>query len=276
MVLARRQWRRLDVTDLDGSWPAVLARLMVIVSAAQVGAAAAGAAYVAQALQEIGQETAAAGTVAAGAFGGVASDGRPLASLLYSAVVQTRTAAAGRTPLLDAGDQGRRVLDMIVRTQVADAGREAAGVAITARPNIGWTRYVSPPCCQRCAVLAGRWFKWNDGFQRHPRCDCRHVPTGQEGSRHLASKVDPGQVRDLTQAQRKAISDGADMNQVINAHRAGARAADGMTTTAGATRKGTAGQRLKGRARLTPEGIYKVSATRDEAIERLIANGYII
>ena len=135
---------------------------------------------------------------------------------------------------------------------------------------------VSAPCCQRCAVLAGKFFKWNDGFLRHPRCDCRHIPAKDSDWQGRTSEVGPDQIRDLTQAQRQAIADGADQNQVINAHRRGARSADGMSTSEGTTRRGFAGQRRPGQQRMTPEAIYRTSATREEAIEKLRANGYIL
>jgi hypothetical protein len=108
----------------------------------------------------------------------------------------------------------------------------------------------------------------------------------------------------LTKAQRQALEDGADLSQVVNAHRVGARSKDGMTTSEGTTRRGLASRRMRelaaaeGRTlaetstavgrrgyitnyverrttRLTPEGIYRVSATREEAIQRLRDNGYI-
>lgn len=275
VILASRVWRGMDADDLDGSWPATASRLTAIVTAAQVGAAAAGATYVQRTLEELNQVTDAAGEVVAARFGGVASDGRDLSSLLYSAVVHVKLGrGSGMLPLQALG-VGRRSVEMITRTQVADAGRGAESVAIAARPGIGYTRMVSPPCCQRCAVQAGRWFRWNEGFLRHPRCDCRHVPTGEADAGGLVATIDPSQIRDLTRAQRKAIGEGADLNQVINAHRRGTRSKDGMTTSEGTTRRGVAGQR-GARRRLTPEAIYRVSSTRDEALTRLRDNGYLL
>ncbi|MBK6887020.1 MAG: hypothetical protein IPH03_11745 [Tetrasphaera sp.] len=47
----------------------------------------------------------------------------------------------------------------------------------------GYIRVLSPPSCDRCSVLGGKWFKWNTGFARHPGCDCKHVPAGRGGRR---------------------------------------------------------------------------------------------
>lgn len=84
------------------------------------------------------------------------------------------------------------------------------------------------------------------------------------------SEISAHQVKDLTVAQRKAVSDGADLSQVINAHRKGARSSDGMTTSEGVTRRH--GQP----ARLTPAAVYRVSSTREEALRRLRDNGYLL
>ena len=263
VILARRAWRRMDPNDLDRSWAQIVRRLMVIVGSAQLGAARAGAAYVPLAL---GQDIPADGRVNPDRLAGVASDGRALDTLLYSAVIHARQYAQGAGVIANGADH----LEMLVRTQVADAGRVSAGVAIAARPHVEYVRMVSPPCCQRCAVLAGKHYRWNTGFQRHPRCDCRHIPTvSDETPEGYTADIAPDQIKDLTRAQRKAIGDGADTNQVINSHRAGRRSADGMTTTEGATR-------ARGKTRLTPEAIYRVSASREDAVQRLRVHGYIL
>lgn len=265
LILTRRQWRRLSTADLERSWSLIVTRLTLIVSAAQLGAARAGAAYVAQAIDVKPDDE-----IRPQAWSGVSSDGRPLDTLLFSAVVHTRERLGVGVKPPEALAAGGKWLDMLVRTQVADANRGATGVAIAARPGVGYVRVVSPPCCQRCAVLAGKWFGWNTGFQRHPRCDCRHEPR-RENDKVQRDGVDPDQIRDLTAAQRRAITDGANLNQVINSR----RGQSGMTTIEGTTRRGFASQRGAAR-RLTPEGIYRVSATREEALARLRANGYIV
>jgi hypothetical protein len=290
LIQARRQWRKMG-PDLDVSWARIVNRLTLVVASAQLGAARAGAAYVPAALEEIGQQVDPEAVVRPEGWSGVASDGRPLDSLLYSAVVHAKDALALGSAFPEALSAAEGSLDMIVRTQVADAARGAAGAAIVTRPRIGYTRMVNPPCCQRCAVQAGKFFKWNAGFQRHPRCDCRHIPCGSDGFENYTDTVAPDQVKDLTEAQRKAISDGADMNQVINSHRK--RASSGMTTSEGTTRRGMYGgyvrnpdgaaqtlrKGAKGEkvgARLTPEAIYRVSATREEALAKLRQYGYLI
>lgn len=279
LILARRQWRRMSPDDLDSSWARIVATLVSIVTDGQVGAAKAGAAYVPLALGVAGYEEPAAGSVSASRLAGIASDGRPLDSLLFSSVIHAKAAIGRGETVQQALSVGRAWLSVNINTQVADAGRGGAGVAIAARPRVEYERLVSPPCCQRCAVLAGKRFTWNRGFLRHPKCRCRHFPVSETDRTRYTGDIQADQVRDLTEAQRKAIGDGADLNQVINAHRKGARSAGGLWTSEGTTRHGLAGQRAgqrRGQKRFTPEGIYRVSNTREEAVRRLRDNGYLL
>ena len=265
--------------DFDTGWARVGPRVALLTASAQLGAARNGAAYVPAALAEQGVRVRPVGQVDPARFAGVASslDGETYGSLedvLYGAVVHARVADVNT--LTERLQVGGPVLDRIVHTQVSDAGRLASSTAITARPGVGWVRLVNPPCCQRCAVLAGKHVRSETAFKRHPRCDCVHGPTMEDRAVGLVEKVEPDQVKDLTKAQRQAIADGADMGQVINSHRVGARSGDLMTTIEGTGRRGAAGRRLRGARRLTPEGIYRVSASRDEVLRRLRDNGYIL
>jgi hypothetical protein len=170
---------------------------------------------------------------------------------------------------------------------------------MVARPKLGYIRQVHTPCCKRCAVLAGKFFKWNKGFLRHPGCKCVHRPTTAKDAEGLVSDITPDQIRDLHLAQRAAIADGADMNQVINAERG---LLNSLQTTEGTTRRGWASyvkraadrekgastletvQRARGGSRnvtrtgprLTPEAIYRFAGSREEAVRMLAANGYIV
>jgi len=176
-------------------------------------------------------------------------------------------------------------LDMIVRTQVADAGRVADGVALTARPRLGgYVRVLSPPSCSRCAILAGRWYRWNQGFLRHPRCDCRHLPSAEADGgtlttsprRYFESLSEAEQRRVFTVAGARAIRDGADLSQVVNARRGMTTTVVGgrrlRTTTESTTRRGV----RPGRPRLMPEEIYRIAGDdRDEAIRLLSQHGYL-
>jgi hypothetical protein len=299
LALTRHEWAQMG-DDFDASWQTIGPRLVLLTASAQVGAARDGAAYVPAALEEQGHDITPVGSVIPEALAGIAADGRPLDSLLYGAVVRARETDA--SSLAQRLATGGAWLDTIVHTTIADTARQAASVAITARPRTGWIRMVNPPCCARCAVLAGKLFKWKQGFQRHPRCDCRHIPYAESDPFDPGIRIGPEDVKDLSAVQRRAIADGADMNMVINA----SRGRSGLYTTEGTTRGGwashvkrelfrqrgdvaketatPAGQRgyikkyvvRRTGPRPTPEAIYRFADSREEAIKLLAANGYIV
>lgn len=272
-------WGRMG-EDFDASWPTVSLLLAAAVSNGQRTAARDGATYVPIALREQGIRVEPVGEADPDSFTGAwpLGDSRvgDLDGLLYGAVIKAKTASVDSTSARLA--VGRSWLDMIVQTQLADAARQAAGVTIAATPRTGWVRMVNPPCCQRCAVLAGRFYRWSSGFQRHPRCDCRHVPTTEANYGKVAQRIGPGDVKDLTEAQRSAIADGADMNQVINAYRG--QSVRSLATTEGTTKRGTARAAMRAAGtrgpRLTPEAIYRIATTREQAVDLLKAYGYLL
>lgn len=300
LALVRREWAGMG-TDFDASWAKIGPRVTVLTASAQLGAARAGAASVPAVLAELSQSVSPLGEVDPRAFAGIASDGRALDSLLSEVVIATKVAkqttvsegqgmsvAYSRVSDVEALAVGGRWLDLAVHTAVADASRGAAGVAITTRPGIGWVRMVSPPSCPRCAPLAGKFFKWNEGFKRHPRCDCTHVATGEKFASGLTADPRSDQITGLTEGDRKALAEGADVNQVLNAHRA---YQGGMTTAEGVSRRGVFGgyvrgadgsvtRRAKGTAnpqRLTPNGIYRLAQDdREWAVKMLKQFGYFL
>lgn len=307
LIAARREWARLGTgQDFDIVWRQAGTRIVLLVEAAQRAAAVDATAYIGRALDELGLTDDLAAQVAPSAFAGVASDGRPLETLLYEPVIRAKqTVAAGQAP--DAALlTGRHLLDMLIETQVADAGRAASSVAIAGRPSVGgFVRMLQLPSCARCVVLAGKFFKWNEGFRRHPRCDCRHIPVQHETWAQAEGLVsDPlrsirsGQVTGLSAAERRAIlDDGADAGQVINAQRgmytATAYGRRLKSTTEGTTSRAVAGRTLGAtrqaapadgdryrRARtprLRPEEIYRLAGDdRTEAIRLLTRFGYLI
>lgn len=211
----RHEWAAMS-NDFDASWQTIGRRVAILTTAAQLGAARDGAAYV-----EAAVDVEADSAVIPRALAGLASDGRPLASLLDTAVITSKYGLANGMNTTQALERGGRWLDMAVHTQVADAGRDATSLAVTARPRVVWVRMVNPPCCQRCAVLAGKVYRFNQGFPRHPRCDCTHQVQEQGARPSRAATIGPDDVTDLTGAQRQAISDGHDFNKVVNDYQRG-------------------------------------------------------
>lgn len=279
-VAIARLWRQVDRTNLGPSWRSLVPQAVAILTGSQAFAAAASESYVSRALAEQGSDADPVGRVIPGRFAGTASDGRPLDSLLYQPAFTALKQLKSGSDVRRAMSAGLLDLDMIVRTQVADAGRVADGVAIAARPEVtGYVRMLSPPSCSRCAVLAGAVYRWNRGFKRHPRCDCRHIPAAEDAQdlttdpkAYFDSLEETEQNRVFTKAGAEAIRDGADMARVVNARR-------GMYTAAGKklTTEATTGRRARRGARLMPERIYREAGTdRAEAVRLLRLHGYLI
>lgn len=303
LVRARQEWGRLPELSGEAWAESVGPRLVKLVTTAQVAAAMQSAdstAAIAR-VQRIDMDT----SVQPMAFAGVASDGRPLESLLYQSITAAKAApvGAGRAA-------GWQFLNEALMTQTADAARGAGGALIAATRTVqGYVRMPGPGACARCAILAGRFYRYNTGFDRHPRCMCVHVPSSE--LRSSSYRTDPSkffdrlsrdeQDRRFTRAGAQAIRDGADVNQVVNARR-GMRTAqvygqDVKITTEGTTRRGVAYRSMKARGkagvgqdsratgqryartktvRIMPDSIYKLAVDREDAIRMLKLYGFIV
>jgi hypothetical protein len=235
---------------------------------------------------------------------GVASDGRPLASLLLNPTVVVKAGLAGGASMPQSLAAGYANLDMLVRTQLADTGRAADQVAIaTRRTATGYVRMLVGKSCSRCVVLAGRRYEWSAGFKRHPRCDCVHVPAVEDRGddirtnprAHFDSLSPVEQDKAFTRAGAEAIRNGADIAKVVNARRGMQTATvygrKVSLTTEGTTLRGDfgrarrdgrlalrPGQRIRSttQVRLMPEQILReAGGSRDEAVRLLRLHGYI-
>lgn len=277
-----RIWRRFNPKKMEQSFEALFPQLFEHVERAQFLAARESDDYVSD-LTGISPEW----EVNPAAFAGIAADGRPLETLLetplYRAIDAYYDAPSSTTQAFaetNARRAGLASLQQIAATETSDAGRTADQVAIVSRPELtGYVRVLELPSCERCVILAGRVYKWSDGFQRHPQCDCRHVPVSEMDDADSMT-VDPaeairaGKVHGLSEAERQAVEDGADPSQVINSRRGMSKA--GKTTSEGMSRRGYARMQRGNKPRLRPEAIYDLATDRDEAITMLRSHGYIV
>lgn len=292
-------WATLDAKQAWPSWTigGIGARIFVLLSALMELVARDANGYVRQALAD--QDILYLGPdIEPIAFTGIASDGRDLESLLVGAVIKLRQAQ--RRGLSDAQGKmaGRNFLEVVVNTQVRDAARAAESVSLTVADGrnaagrkvaVGYVRMLTPPSCGRCAVLAGKFYRWNAGFQRHPNCDCRHIPTTVAGSNEILTDADAyfNSLSEAEQdfyfgkAQAQAIRDGADVSQVVNANRTKGSmfvADDGRRyTNEGTTKRGYA-RGVSGRAlRPTVWQIYRDAAGDQAEARRLLQRfGYTL
>jgi hypothetical protein len=231
-------------------------------------------------------------------FAGVASDGRDLERLLRGAIIRVREAQRKGMSDEAARERGRHFLDLVLKTQVADAARAAESVSITVadpetpagkKVQVGYVRMLTPPSCGRCAVLAGRFYRWNAGFLRHPSCDCFHIVCTVSGSNEILTNpyvyfnsLTEQEQNDLFgKAQAEAIRDGGDISQVVNSARTAGSvftADDGKRyTNEGTTKRGFA-RSVSGRVlRPTVWQIYKdADGDKATAIEQLRKFGYVL
>jgi hypothetical protein len=317
-ITVERLWRELATADLSGSWLRGLGPAIVrAVSAGQLVAASTGQAYVNAMVAADGLSQdyePGASHVNARALSGAASDGRPLDSLLYLPVIGTKTLIGNGLTLQEAMTSGLFQLQRIVASEVADAGRGAAGVAMAANRQVtGYVRMVRSGACARCAILAGRWYRYNADFQRHKRCACYGVPaTDARPGRHLSPMSFFNNLSRAEQDRRfglggaEAIRNGADIYSVVNAGRStvtldayGQRV---VATLEGTTRRGDFYRRMLREAeqrtgqryarsfadvqrglpqfhlrtpRLTPGEIYRLADDRAELIRLLKRFGYL-
>ena len=292
-------WSSLSAAYLSESWDSVSPALERAVSRLQLDAATRGAGYGGNTLADQGLYEAPEAWVDPSSLAGVSSRGASLGAALYSAIPHTKDLIAGGMPERVALARGREVLQMSAATQVADAGRTAAGLDTFARPRVGYVRMLNPPSCSRCSVLAGRFYRNNEGFRRHPRCDCVHVPTTRteaaesEGLVHdpyayFESLSESAQDKTFGKAQAQAIRDGADLFQVVNARRGMSYAgvsADGsrrgQKVASDFTREGTTRRALWGGTnpkgkRLTPDAIYAQGLPREATLDLLAKHGYLL
>jgi hypothetical protein len=273
---ARESWAQVDPARISETWARQIPRLMLLLTGGQHAAAVSADRYVTEVLVEQGINPATEGRLDAASLSRIASDGRPLESLLAQPGITAKVALAGGETIERAMAAGNALAQLIAHTQVADAGRVADQVALTSRRHAtGYVRMVVGATCSRCIVLAGRWYRWNAGFKRHPKCDCVGIPapenaedlrTDPNGLFTSMSAADQDKV--FTQAGAQAIRDGADMSRVVNARRGMQTAADGRLYTTEAAGR---------RPRLMPEQIYREAhGSRDEALRLLRLHRYIL
>ncbi|MFF2954326.1 hypothetical protein ACFVVU_23650 [Kitasatospora sp. NPDC057965] len=296
-------WARVDGRLIRASWRQVAEQMLAVLIAAQQASATGAQDYVAAAVAAAGARPDPVGELNVGAFAGLAADGRDLRSLLELPSIGAVTDVAAGLPSDLALQRGRSQLLRTVTSEVTDAGRVASGVGIIAdRRCTGYVRVVGGRGCARCIILAGQVYGSAAAFDRHPNCQCIHEPTTR-GRR--SPIVQPREVFDgLSRAEQdrrfgkdgaRAIRDGAHLDQVVNARREGAlyTTADGRKATReGASRRGyfysrdrarairrglvpASGRGFKVSARLMPEEIYRLAATREEALQMLRRYAYL-
>lgn len=297
MKAADKTWKGVDPRRVRDSWNRTNVDFITLFAALQTRAASDAIDSSTLMLAEQDDYVRPDGIANPMAFGtGFAPSGIDLESYFSIPVTRTLQAIKSGVGESDAMQIGRATLRQMSTQALEDTSVSAMGVSITQRAGVGYVRVESPDCCPRCAILAGKYFRHSQNFLRHPKCHGTTIPCkGRDKAEKQGWITDPmdrfnrmseaEQDRVFGHADAQAIRDGADICQVVNAHRGMRPVGRGnisMTTSEGTSRYGWSrmirkyeyGQ--KQRRRLTPEGIYSFNLPREQTIELLKREGYIL
>jgi hypothetical protein len=295
----KRLWRRMRGRNWERTWRDDIGpQIAGLVTSGQAAAANASSNYIADVLDEFGMQVDAPTDFLPDGFAGVTGGGVAVEDAAYQAVI--KAAQAQYRTDVDSGDlltteravqAGENFLAELTASMMADAMRAAEEVAMAQRPWVdGYVRIVEPGACSRCIILAGKFFLFNDGFLRHPRCRCNHAPApsdpnrlrdliaAESPERLFESLSEAEQDRIFTRAGAEAIREGADMGRVVNARKGMRRAQvygkDVLITSAGIAESRR--DRKRRPVRLMPEAIFQIAGgDRDEVLRLLRVHGYI-
>jgi hypothetical protein len=284
-------WRRfLPAANWQDQSQQIIPAMTNLANAAQTVAAHQANQYIDALMieQALGKPTA---SVTPDSFSGFMASGVPTGSALQSLVSDAGRTYSQRVSLLTAPSRSDRLrvaqrsleaheaqVKLLSQAIMADVYRAAEQARTTSeRSYAGYMRMVRAGACARCLILAGRIYRWNGDFLRHPQCDCYSVPVAETFDHTHGGlgmpledyfKQMPPALQDstFTKAGAEAIRRGADINQVVNARQ-------GMYSTA---IKGVSTNARGLPMRLTPDAIFKVAGDdREKAIALLKANRYI-
>lgn len=274
------EWAKVRPEHVARDWARLLPAVTAMVQRGQLHAAEQTYTFMRELL---GPESVQGGKVVPEQFASQTPDGRNAMKLLSRAAPNAITAQRRGFSARAAMARGAAFLDMVVRTVVADTGRQADQVAMVANKNVvSYVRVVELPACSRCIILAGREYSVSTGFLRHPNCDCTMEPVTRKNkptpvdAQDVFESMTPAQRRKaFGEAGTKAIEDGANIFTVVNARKSMAEV-EMFGKTVQVTYAGTGSRKKKRPPRLMPEEIYRLAdGDRDHAIRLLYKNGYL-
>lgn len=229
LAAIERLFRRMNPNDFDVSWALIAPQIVAVLNTAQMRVGERADRYIPQVLRELNQVDEPEAMVNVNSFVGVTGGGLETRQVLDYAPVRAKQAVQTGATGTEALTTSKNWLLLTAGTILADTWRNVEGTNIAVRRKTeGYVRMLTPPSCGRCAVLAGKWFRRNTGFQRHPGCDCVHIPSAEASAGDLTLDIgayfnsldNAGQTRLVgSKANAQAVRDGADPVQIINAYR---------------------------------------------------------
>lgn len=263
-------WRRVG-DDFDAGWANVRTQAVATVQLGRAATIHRASPYVSDVLRGTGQAAAPVGVLNPARFLEYAPNGMPINATLDAAPLKAKRAVAMGATAFQARELVGRWLTGTSLTMLADTRRDVYQADIIQRPTVtGYVRLVHAGACSRCIILAGKWFRWNDGFERHPNCYCTHIPAAEQVSgdfrtdpyKYFRSLDEKTQDRVFGKYQAQGIRDGGDIYRVVNSKTAG------MSTVGGATSRGVPNRR-------TLADIYIHDRNRTHVISNLEHHGWI-
>jgi hypothetical protein len=222
-------WGQLDPHELDRAFAASSPAAVQLVAAGQARSAGLGPRYLEAFLGASGATDTERQPLAAAAFAGRSVDGRPLTDALYSGVVEVKRRVALGQDLTEARAAGFARITRAVSTELGDTARESLTGSMVLDPHVeGYRRAVRLPACGRCLQLAGKVYRVEAAFLRHPRCDCVNEP-------HLGGKLD--EPEDLFARMSPAEQDAAVGKADAELVRSGERTVSQVVNARAATNK---------------------------------------
>lgn len=270
MAALTRLWAKTG-PEFDAGWGQIRGRAVETLQLGRAATIHAAIPYTSAVLAETGQQGAASGALVPAAFLAAAPDGFPVTDTLDSLPIRAKQAVARGASTLEARAAASSWLSGVALTMLADTRRSIYEADMVQRPRVtGYVRMLNAPSCPRCVILAGKRFLWNQGFQRHPNCDCIHIPASEALAGDMATDPyayfnnmsEKEQDKWFGRSNAQAVRDGADIYRVENIR------TRGLGTAKGNRRYGTPNRR-------TVEDIYARDPDRRFVIENLRYHGYI-
>lgn len=272
-VVAMRRLALRIGDDFDAGWWRVRPQAVQTLQLGRAAAVHAAIPYTSTVLAETGQRGAAVGAVVPAGFLAAAPNGAPVVETLDALPVKAKQAVAGGASPTAARIAAASWLGRVALTMLADTSRDVVQADMIARPAVtGYVRMVSAGACDRCIILAGRRYLWNQGFLRHPNCNCRHIPAAENVAgdamtdpyEYFKGMSEAEQDRVFGKYGARAIRDGADIYKVTNVRMRGLTVPGRDDLV-----------RYGGQVRRTVTDIYMRDRNRQFVIENLQHHGYI-
>jgi hypothetical protein len=280
-------WAAMKVANLDASWVKVKPQALATVVKAQLIGAAAAYGYHVRLLAAAGLKPQGPQIRPIG-FAGSSTGALDLATVVDFAPIRTKQAIARGLPTDQALQSGFAQLSTVAESELQEASRGVMDVALNTEPQYrGYLRTPNPGACGRCLILAGKFYRSDADFARHPGCRCSSRPLlKSEG------QVETASARELFDGMTKeqqdkafgidgaeAIRAGADPSSTENA-KAGMTSAGSTFTRAGLSKRSLSGRRLAAAGktqRLSPAGCRKQANGDPDAYRAALReNGFIL